>query len=378
MKRLFYIVLCVLVVLVCGMALHLWGLSAKSIATLAIAFPGVNLTGVQELFRPSRIAQVILNTEAYGTPVMDLFYPESRRQAWPMVLVPRQKITAITRAVPIVLRGAPGITISHASGTFEYIEPHPVSTYDAVSAAEFNNAALVGMMGVEAWADDRTREHLQAHRLTTEALAAQSLSGTITYPIADQTGRVVDTYTVQFGAPGAFAVSADWTAAGTTLRQIYQDLVAMRLKLERAGWNGAAVLCGTTIMSAILDKIEAIPNDQRTVARQEDDGAVRFAEFVLRRFTGQYFHPGGPGGANPAPGYASAIGADEVLMYDPSAPWTFLRVRLDNFKLPASPGPLGIISEVSKDGKTIELFAESKPFPIPVPEATIRTDATAP
>ena len=319
---------------------------------------------------------MINTTERYGTPVMDLFYPESRRQAWPMVLVPRQKITSITRAVPIVLRGAPGITLSHASGTFEYIEPHPVSTYDAVSAAEFNNAALAGAMAVQSWADERTRQHLQAHRLTTEALAAQSLTGTITYPIADQTGRVVDTYTVQFGTPGTFTVTKDWTDAGTTIQDIYKDLTAMRLQLERAGWNGTAVLCGVNIMAALLDKIEAIPNDQRTLARQQDDGAVRIAEFTLKSFTGQYYHPGGVGGTNPAPGYVEVIGVDEILMYAPPAPWTFLRVKLDNFRLPENPGPLGVITAVSKDGKTIEVFAESKPFPIPVPESTIRTDAT--
>ena len=78
------------------------------------------------------------------------------------------------------------------------------------------------------------------------------------------------------------------------------------------------------------------------------------------------------------PGYVEAIGSDEVLMYDQAAPWTLLRVKLDNFKLPAEPGPLGLITALSKDGKTIELFAESKPFPIPVPESTIRTDATTP
>ena len=53
----------------------------SGVIMLAIVFPGINLTGVQELFRPQRIAQVINATEAYGTPVMDLFYPESRRQA---------------------------------------------------------------------------------------------------------------------------------------------------------------------------------------------------------------------------------------------------------------------------------------------------------
>ena len=341
-------------------------------------FPSIQLTGVQELFRPEHIAQVITVTDSYGTPVMDRFYPESRRQAWPMVLVPRSKITRITRAIPLVLRGAPGIAVTRESGSFEYIEPQPVSTFDAVTAAEFNNAALIGMPALETWARDRTVDMLQTHRFTTEALAAQSLSGTITYPVADMSGNIVEFYTVTFGAPGTFSVTSDWTAGGTTLRQIYEDLVEMRLQLERKGWNGTEVLVGSNIMAAILDKLEAIPNDQRTNARQEPSGSIRMGEFLLTRFTGQYYHSGGPGGAGPAPGYVDAVGADEVLMYDPSAPWTFLRVKNDNFHLPEDPGPLGVIASITEDGKAINLYGESKPFPIPVPEAMIRTDATTP
>lgn len=345
-------------------------------AVLAI-LPAINLTGVAELFRPDRIAQVINATEAYGTPVMDRFYPENRRQYWGDVLVPRNKITDIVRAVPVVLRAAPGISLGGGSGTFEYLVPQPIKTRDAITAAEYNNAALAGMESLQQWANSRTARHLQTHRLTTEALAAQSLTGTITFPIANEAGVVVDTYTVGYGTNGTYTVTVDFTASATKISDIHKNLVAMRRQLTRAGYGASLqVLVGENIYAALLDKVIAVSNDTRIPARLQEDGGIRIGQFVLYPFDAEYYHPGGLGGS-PAAGYTKVIGNDELMMYDAGAPWTFLRVKLDNFKLPADPAPLGVIPSVSEDGSSLSLYAESKPFPIPVPEAVIRTDATA-
>lgn len=378
MKR-FYPILCVAAVLLAGVMLHVWGLQAKSLYVLAVVFPGINLTGVSELFRPRRIAHRILTTEAYGTPVRDRFYPAARRMAWDATLVPREKVTDITRSVPMVMRGAPGISIRHESSTFEYFEPQPIKTYDAVTAAEYNNAALVSMRAMEQWSDMRIDKHIGSHRQTIEALCAMSLTGTVTYPIADQTGNIIDNYVVVYGTPGSYTVLVDWTDSGTTIGGIYKDLINMKLQLQRAGYNPRDVLVGLNISTAVHDKIEALPNDNRSGARKNDDGTFKVGEFNVVPFTEQYYHPGGPGGS-PSAGYTASLGADEVLMYDAMAPWSLLRCKLDNFKMAGTGSTevgLGAVVELSKDGGAIELFFESKPFPIPVPESTIRTDATS-
>lgn len=338
--------------------------------------PQVNLTGVNELFRPDRVAQVIVNTEAYGTPVLDRFYPEARRRAHNSVLVPLSMITKITRAVPVVLRGAQGIPINVASGSYNYIEPQPIKTRDSIRGDEVNNAMLAGMQTAQEWANGRIEDHLQSHRLTTEALAAQSLTGTITFPVADAQGAVMDTYTVAFGSNNSYTVSANWTASATKISTIYKDLKKMKQQLQRKGYNGTRVLCGESVMVALIDKVQNIPNDTRTQARFLEDGSIRIGEFVLIPFDAEYYHPGGPGGTSPAPGYTKVIGDNEIMMYDPNAPFSLLRVKLDNLKLPPNPAPLGVITELTKDGSALEMFVESKPFPIPVPAATTRTDVT--
>lgn len=342
---------------------------------IAPIIPGVNLNGIAELFRPERIAQVIETTDDRGTPILDRFYPESRRRRWDQVLVPVETITQITKAVPLVLRGAPGVSITGPSAAYKWIEPQPIKTYDALSAVEFNNAALAGLQSMQQWADEKTRRHIAAHRLTTEALAAQSLSGTIAFPIASATGTIVDTMTVNFGTVGSYQVAADWTDAATTIYQVYLDLVEARRTRRQVGFNPNTVVAGKNILAALYAKIQAIANDTRVVARQEDDGGLRIGEFVVYGLDAEYYHPGGPGGT-PTEGWTQVVGDDEVMMVDTGAPFTLLRVKLDNFKMPADPGPLGIITEVSKDGGVIELFAESKPFPVPVPQAIVRFDAT--
>src|SRR5690606_31371678 len=129
------------------------------------------------------------------------------------------------------------------------------------------NAQLAGLQSLQSWADERIVRHLQTHRLTTEGLAAQSLSGTVTWPIVDATGSIIDTYTIDFGNPETYTVQADWSSSSTTLGQIYEDLVAMRTQLRRKGYTGNMVDVGVKVFGYILDRVTAVTNDTRIPGR---------------------------------------------------------------------------------------------------------------
>lgn len=335
----------------------------------------VNFNNVQQLFKPDRVAQVIRDTETHGTQVLDRFYPPETRQPWDQVLVPVEEIQSITRAVPLVIRGAEGIAIGGDQQTFNYIEPQAVKTKAALAATEYNNARQVSMETVQEWANRKTARTVETHRKTAEALAAESLTGTVQYPIYDTQGNKIGDFTVNYGSLQSFTVSADWTADATKLSTIHQDLSDMRRILERAGYAGNRITVGTAVFGALIDKVQAIGNDTRLTARVTDEGGIRLGQYLIEEFAGQYFDPDGDT-------YRDSIGANELLMDDRNAPWTHLWVRLDNFKMLNEFGsavrqsPLGIVTEVSQDGSVINMYAESKPFAIPPVRAMLRTDVT--
>lgn len=345
-------------------------------------YPRINITEVRQLWSPQRVAQVITNRESYGTPVTDTYYPEARRQAWDDVTVPLSLITERTRAVPLVLRGAPGVTVPGDSGSISLIQPQPIKTVDGFTAADYNNRRLYGRATVEQFADRLTVRHTDIHRKTREALAAQSLTGRIDFPISGANGQVVDVFSLSFGAVHAWAPSVNWTAAGTTIGQIHRDLSDLRTERTRRGYRTDRIKIGRALFAALLDKVGAYANDGRVPARIAEDGSIQIGGFRLTEMAEQYDHPGladfgQPGGAVPA-GFKDVIGENELIADDTAAGWTMLSVRLDNFKMAPNPGPLGTVVEMSPDGGQLDLYFESKPFPIPPAPAISRGDATTP
>ena len=199
--------------------------------------PAINLGDVQHLFRPERVAQVIVSTESYGTPVLDRFYPEARRSRWDSVLVPVHEIQRITRAVPLVRRGSPGVGVAGDAEKIQWIEPQPIKTFDGFTAAEYNNARLISSDSAQQLANRKTQRHVEIHRNTTEALAAQSLSGTVSFPIAGDTGQVIDMMDVVFGTVPGYVVMKDWTDPTTTLADVHADLREMKREMSRRGFK---------------------------------------------------------------------------------------------------------------------------------------------
>jgi len=338
----------------------------------------VNLNSIAQLFRPENVAQVIVETDARGTPVLDEFYPPETRSRWDQVLVPVEQITSVTSAVPMVMRGAPGMPISGESSSIDYIEPQAVKTYDSLGAVGYNNAREVSQEAVQDWADRQIQRHLETHRKTANSLAADTLDGQVSFPIYNEQGQKVDDFVIDFGASQikTYTVSADWTAAATTLATIHGDLREMERVMNRDGKQVTDVLVGSAVFDAILDKVNSLSQDTRMTARLTEEGNIRLGSYTLRDFAAEYQDP-------ETGSFSTAIGKNQVLMYDGNADWTHLWVRLDNFKMLNAFGanalrqsPMGVVAELSKSGDAIDVFANSKPFPIPPVRSILSTDAT--
>jgi hypothetical protein len=339
----------------------------------------IDLTQIQQLFKPENVARVIRDTETHGTQTLDRYYPPSTRETWDQILVPVEEITDITRAAGLSIRGGSSHGIGGESQNYDYIEPQPVKLTDGLNATEFENARQVSMQSVQDLADRKVARLLETHRKTAEGMAATTIQdGTLTWPIFDDQGNVIDTFDVNFGSLQSYTVTADWTASSTTLSTIYQDLKEMKRVLERAGYGGNRVSVGTNAFASILEKVEGQSNESRLPARVDDEGRILLAEFTIMEMSGEYYDP-------QAGAYQSVLGTNQLLMDDESAPWTHLWVRLDNFKMNRQFGadamrgmPLGVVAELSGDGDQIQLYSQSKPLPIPPVNAMLKTDVSTP
>jgi len=336
----------------------------------------IDLSQIQQLFKPENVARVIRDTETHGTQTLDRYYPPSTRDTFDQVLVPIEEITDVTRATGLSIRGGSGVGIGGESQQYDYIEPQPLKPTDGMSAVEYENARQVGAESVQELADRKIARILETHRKTAEGMAATSLTGTLTWPIFDNAGNVIDTFEVDYGSLQTYTVSADFTAGATTLADIYEDLKEMRRVLERAGYAGNRVSVGSNVFGALLDKVNGQSNDTRMTGRLTDEGAIQLGEFTIMDMSGQYYDPD-------AGSYEDVLGPNELLMDDQNAPWTHLYVRIDNFRMQNQFGanalrgmPIGVVAELSGDGDRIQLYSQSKPLAIPPVKAMLRTDVT--
>lgn len=342
-----------------------------------------NITQARELYRPARVAQRIVNRESYGTPVTDRFYPERTRDNWPDVMVPVEEITQNTLPVPLVLRGAPGLSVAGDSGQISAIFPQPFKTVDGISATAWRNRQLLaGREGLQADADRLMDRHIDIHRKSRESLAAQSLRGRVDYPIAGATGQIVDVFSVKYGDVHVWQPSVDWMAEATTPGVIRKDLSNLRTERARRGYATTGIDIGRDLFASIYDKLSALGNDSRVQANVDEPGTIVLGGFRLMEMAEQVYHPGiadfgQPGGAVAA-GYKDVLGPTELMATDENAPWRLLNVALDNFLLPDNPAPVGFILDMARDGSQIDVFAESKPFFVPPAPAISIGDATDP
>lgn len=337
---------------------------------------GINIGDLQSLYRPDAVAQVIINHTTTGLTALDRFFPNRVRRRWDSPRVPVEEIQRVTKAVPMVRRGTPGFSIVGDSGAMSYFVPQPVKPYDVLSATDFNDMQILRRISRQEYANNKTRKMIDTVRHTANALAAQAITGTIDWLLYSDLGGIVGTAEFKFGDILSFSVSADWTHANTKIETILKDLIRAERVLRKKGFTRLRVIVGEDIYTAVSGKVAVLPNDTRIdakITKQGDVKVVIIGGYELELEAGQYWKPdmSEDGGA-----YKDVLGAKELCMYAEDAPWTFLWVKLDNFKLRNQALPFGIVPAESKDGAYIELFGTSKPFPIAPVNAILRTDAT--
>lgn len=313
---------------------------------------------LRQLFSPKAVADSLERLPKMETPIMDSIYTD--RRTWPLPVIARSEIAKAIGNQPVVRRGAPSINVGGEELSIEYIEPQPVDLSVHVSAAELNNLKLLDAKGLAAWRDSKIADLRGMVRATAEALAAQSLTGKIQYPMKHEGGYTY--YEVDFGPTLSYTPNATWDTAG--LQDILMDLVNMSTQIKRERGYGARlrIFAGAQAFVTLAGKVIGLTSASDRIAARVTDQAVEIAGFRVELLNTSYED-------HKAGGQKPVVGDKSIVMVATDAPFRFYYLAVDDLDAGLQATPLYVKPIKQDDPSGYKLKGVSKPLPMPVPKA---------
>jgi len=202
---------------------------------------------LRKYFTPKAVAEALKTLPPIPTQILDRVYTTKRQ--WPLPVLGVDEITKVIQTVPVVRRGTPAVPIQSEARQIQYIEPQPIETSSFLGAVKLNNLKLLDSKDIQIWVNDQIADIRRAIKWTTETLAAQSITGTISYPMKIQGGY--DVYTVDFGSTLEYAPDVLWSDANKTVGHILKDLIEIGKLIKKQGYGRQIVwFAGADVFSA--------------------------------------------------------------------------------------------------------------------------------
>ena len=304
------------------------------------------------------VAEALKTLPPLHTKVVNEIYKDTRQHPFAQIGV--KDIQGITGSVPVVRRGAPGIPIGQQDVSINYIEPQPIKVTDSVSAGDANNLKAMGAQGYKAFLASKLDTARRTIRSTTEALAAQSLSGAINYPARLENGQT-GTYQVDFGSPLSYTPATTWDTAA--IKDMLGDLINVEALIQKQGYGQTVRFwAGKDAYLAVAAKAQALPAGRNNaIPVSVTTKGINIGSYTLELVNQNYHMPDGS--------TVPIIPANQVMAFDPSAGFTLFYLAIDNFKAGLQAMPLFTQAFQTEDGGAMKLQAESKPLPVPVVKA---------
>jgi len=302
------------------------------------------------------IAEVVKTLPPLKTKVVDEVY--TRRVNHPFPQIGIKEVQDVTGAVPVVRRGTPGVPVTGGDSSITYIEPQPIKVTDSVTAVDANNLKSMGSQGYRAFMAQKLDILRRKIRATTEALAAQSLTGKISYPIRLENGQN-DTYEVDFGSPLSYTPSSTWDSA--SLKDVYNQLVEIEAVLQEEGIaQNVTFWAGKSAFMELVGKVQDLSTN--TVPKPEVSGnKINLFGYTIEMVNQKYRLPDGT--------LKPVVPDNKLVAFDKNAGFTLFYLAVDNFKAGLQAVPMFISSYQTQDGSSFVIQAESKPLPVPIVKA---------
>lgn len=313
---------------------------------------------IRGLFAKEAIIRHLKALPKLKTPVMDTIFTNRPQLGLPVVGA--DMIKAVIQALPLIRRGAPSIPATRETRSYEFYEPLPIRPSDFISAHELNNLKVLTATSRDAWARTKIEMLRRAIRKTTEAMAAISLTGTITWPVQLENG-VMENWEIVFGSVLSEAPGTLWSDSACKVTQVFDLLQAMEEKIQDNGYGGTvAIWAGKTAYSNLLSVVENFKSTAKMRVEMSDQG-VNVGGYLVQRRSERNYNP-------KTKAMVPTVPDDTVKMIALDANMMMPYCALDDLDANLQPMPFFAKPIASKDPSGYKLVAESKPLPIPNPE----------
>lgn len=325
------------------------------------------LISLRGYFTAQAIVQYLKNLPVIKTPVIDTVFKNRPQLGLP--IVGRDEVNHVVRAMALRQRGAGSIPIPGTTGGTDFFEPLPINPDVFVGAHELNNLKLLGESSRQKWAQAKTDLLRRTIRATTEAIAAQSITGSVAWPVQLE-GGTYDNYVIEFGAPVAFVPDKLWDAADASIKDMFESLEGMQEKLQENGYGSEIeIWAGKTSYSEAL---AATLNYQgkAKVKVEVSEGGINIGGFIIKRRTEK--------NRNPETGVMTPVVADkDVVMIALDANHVMPYTALDDLDANLQPLPMFVKPIEKKNPSGVQLVGMSKPFASPNMKGICKATVTA-
>ena len=314
----------------------------------------IDTTRLNKYFSLDENVKRLEDAPELSSPIMDLIYPESKREQYASSIVKKSDLPAEIKNAPVIVRGDSAYEMPGKLSTINGFEPYPIELSKRIPAGELNDIlSNIGNSNKANILDVIVERMRKTVRATTEALAGQSLTGSISYAIKG----TEDVYSVDFGTPKNQTVNTKFNASGADLAGALELIYSMCDKVSVNGYGqNIAILGGRSAFSALVKLLSDSKNSLGvTVGKNE----LLFPGFSVIRLASSYYD-------YKTKANKQVIDDKKLCAVALDAPFWLPYCALDDISANLASLPFFASYEEVKNPSAIDVFGRSKPFPVPV------------
>jgi hypothetical protein len=323
---------------------------------------------INTFFSREAIVRSLTDMPELASPVMDNIYKAERRRNHPLPTVAVSDLQQPISNIAVSRRGSEPTPLYSDSGEITHIEPQPFRPSERLNGVEVNNFRLLDTSSVELLLNNKIDRLRRVVRASTEALAAQSLTGKISYPMHMDGG--FGTYEVNFGSTLSYTPSILWDDSAVGIDDILETLIEMEADIQESSRysTGIKFWAGKKAFMALSKLVQSF--EGRSVIASVDEKSILLGGYRVELMNTLY--------TDPATGDAVKVVPDgKLLAVASEAPFELIYAVLDDLDSNLVPLPFFVKPVEDKRTSSIELIAESKPLPVPYTKAVNWAAVTA-
>lgn len=293
------------------------------------------------------------------TPVLDLIYPAGVQINHPMSVVAYEDIVTKAKNIPLITRGSSSYSLKADGGKFAFIMPQELKPSKFISDATLNDLRALGEGAQKQFALNEVDKLRRATRASKEALAVQSLTGKIAYPIRNDNGEF-EKFEVSFGTPKKVTLSKKWDDTSYVAASLVADVGKMVAEINKD--------CNATKFVGFMDfdtfaaiaKLCMNCGDKLPITVEKDKIIISGVELYATAET-YYDYVSKKNIPVVQPKFIKVIGVDDGFK--------FFNCSVDSAEANFQPLPF-VVKELRKeDPDGLKLIGNSKPLPAPNADA---------